>query len=414
MTAGETTGVVSAASFREVLLRCAQGAVVFAADGEIVFANPAARALLEDLPPPAEWLKVLRAAGRQMLACQREEDPTAAVDAESFPIDWGDQSAVVVLLNDISARQALEAAHDRDTAKKGQAHKLEAIGQLAAGIAHEINTPTQYISDNTTFLQEAFGTVCLALKKYREILERIHGGERMKRAELEATVTAAKRLDLDFLLEEIPSSLSESRDGIERVTKIVTAMKEFSHPSSGRKRPTDLNRAIETTLTVCRNEWKYVADLETDFDPALPPVDCLPDELNQVWLNMMVNAAHAIEEAGEAGDRGTIKVSTKLVGEDVEVRLSDTGGGIPESIRKKVFDPFFTTKAVGKGTGQGLAIAYHVVVSKHHGRMEIESKLGAGTTFVVTMPLRAPLREMQSRLPAQSSTPPLSPGTGAD
>jgi len=388
--------------------------VVFAEDGETLFSNPSGRALLEELPAPAEWLEQLRLSGRQVIALARDEDPTAAVDAESFAIAWGDSSAWAVLMSDISARRALEAAHDRDAAKQNQAHKLEAIGQLAAGIAHEINTPTQYISDNTTFLQDAFGTVCLALKKYREILERIHGGERLKRADLDAAVTAAKRLDLDFLLEEIPSSLSESRDGIERVTKIVTAMKEFSHPSSGRKRPTDLNRAIETTLTVCRNEWKYVANLETDFDPALPPVDCLPDELNQVWLNIMVNAAHAIEEAVPAGDTGTIKVSTKLIGEEVEVRLSDTGGGIPESIRKRIFDPFFTTKPVGKGTGQGLAIAYHVVVSKHHGRMEIESEPGAGTTFVITMPLRAPLREMQSRLPPQSESPPLPPVEGTD
>jgi two-component system, NtrC family, sensor kinase len=271
-----------------------------------------------------------------------------------------------------------------------QAQKLEAIGQLAAGIAHEINTPTQYISDNTRFVQDAFRDVKPALEQYRRLLDAAKQNavtEQMIR-EVEKLVEAA---DLDYLLAEVPKAIEQSLDGLRRVARIVSAMKEFSHPGSGVKTPVDLNRAIESTITVARNEWKYVAEMETDFDPHLPPVPCLPGEFNQVILNILINAAHAIADVVGRGEnaKGKITVSTRRVDSVVEVRISDTGAGIPEAVRPRIFDPFFTTKPLGKGTGQGLAIARSVVVDKHAGSIRFETQTGRGTTFIIRLPLGA-------------------------
>jgi signal transduction histidine kinase len=171
------------------------------------------------------------------------------------------------------------------------------------------------------------------------------------------------------------------------VAKIVQAMKDFSHPGTETKVPFDLNRAIESTLTVCRNEWKYVAELETDFDPSLPPVSCLPGEFNQVILNIVVNAAHAIADKTEGKSKGVISISTRSQDDKVEIRIRDSGTGIPEKARGRIFDPFFTTKEVGKGTGQGLAIARSVIVDKHQGEIFFETEVGQGTTFVLRLPL---------------------------
>jgi len=193
---------------------------------------------------------------------------------------------------------------------------------------------------------------------------------------------------LAYLQEEIPQAIDQSLEGLERIAKIVRSMKEFSHPGMDEKTPIDINQAIETTINVSRNEWKYHADIETDLDPGLPNVSCLPGEINQVLLNLIVNAAHAIVNVvGESGDKGLIRISTRLDGAWAEIRVSDTGTGIPEEIKQRIFDPFFTTKMVGKGTGQGLAIAYSVVVDKHGGVIDLESEEGKGTTFIISLPL---------------------------
>jgi two-component system NtrC family sensor kinase len=287
------------------------------------------------------------------------------------------------------ARGRLQAEIDERNRMEVQlrhAQKLESIGQLAAGIAHEINTPTQYIGDNTHFLQDAFGELGGVIAAVRAL-----GGSAAappapdRLAELRA---AADRADLGYLQEEIPKAIQQSLEGVGRVAKIVRAMKEFSHPGSAEKTPVDLNRAIESTLTVATNEWKYVARLETDFAPALPPVPLLPGEFNQVVLNLVVNAAHAIAEAaGPRGEKGVITVATRRDGDWAEVHVGDTGTGIPEHVRGRIFEPFFTTKGVGKGSGQGLAIARSVVVDKHGGTIAFETTPGRGTTFVVRLPL---------------------------
>jgi signal transduction histidine kinase len=266
-------------------------------------------------------------------------------------------------------------------------HRLEAIGQLAAGIAHEINTPIHYIGDNVRFLMDAFGDVRAALESAQKLLAAAKSGSITAELIAEADRSLGQA-DLGYLSEEIPKAIEQSREGVRRVATIVRAMKEFAHPAGEEKEAVDINRAIENTITVARNEWKYVADVVTDFDPWLPPVPCLPGEINQVILNLIVNAAHAIaDKLGHATEaKGTITVKTRHADGWVEVRITDTGCGIPESARSKIFTPFFTTKPPGKGTGQGLALAHAVVVQRHGGTIEFDSEPGRGTTFIVRLP----------------------------
>lgn len=269
-----------------------------------------------------------------------------------------------------------------------QAQKMGCIGELAAGIAHEINTPTQYVGDNLQFLRDAFDglvpilPLCLQLV----VMERagVHTPELW--ADFERAV---ERADIDFSMREVPSAIEQSLDGISRVATIVRAMKDFSHPDCDEKVPLDLNRAIESTLTIARCEWKYVAEVVTRLDDTLPPVMCLPGELNQVVLNLLINATHAIADARATRDEhfGRIDVESRRVGDYAEIRISDNGTGIPEAIRGRIFDPFFTTKEVGRGTGQGLAISHSVIVEKHGGTIDIESVEGEGSTFIVRLPL---------------------------
>ena len=288
----------------------------------------------------------------------------------------------VFMGEDISDRLALE--HDLV-----QAQKLESIGHLAAGIAHEINTPTQFVGDNVRFLADSFSDLAAVLVQHRALLMSAKSGICAPDL-IEACEAESRRADLGYLLEEIPKAIAQSTEGIERIASIVRAMKEFAHPGGREKAAVNLNKAIESTVTVARNEWKYVADLHTNLDPSLPPVPCLVGEFNQVVLNMIVNAAHAIADAVKGtGGKGTITICTSRVGDFVEVRIADTGMGIPESIRHMIFDPFFTTKEVGQGTGQGLAIARSVVVNKHGGTIAVDSEVGKGTTFLIRLPLTA-------------------------
>jgi PAS domain S-box-containing protein len=311
---------------------------------------------------------------------------TATVD----PIldDAGDFAGAILIIQDITERKRAEDERAKMHTQLLQGQKLESIGQLAAGIAHEINTPTQYIGDNTRFLQEALVPLCSLLVKYRELLE----AEKMGRAtgeivrEIEALAESA---DLEFLLAEIPKAIEQSLDGMQRISTIVGAMKEFSHPSPAEKVPVDINRCLATTITLSRNEWKYVANMVTDFDESLPRVPCIQAEFNQAILNLVVNAAHAIAGVvGTSDEKGEIKVTSRRDGDWVEVRVADTGTGIPEAIRSRIFEPFFTTKEVGKGTGQGLAISRSAIVDKLGGTITFETELGRGTAFIVRLPFR--------------------------
>jgi len=272
-----------------------------------------------------------------------------------------------------------------------QAQKLEAIGQLAAGIAHEINTPTQYVGDNTRFLQESWPSFNELVAITREMRQEVSPGP-ISSQTLQRFDALAKAADFEYLRTEIPRAIEQSLDGIQRVAKIVRAMKEFSHPGAEEKRSIDINKAIETTITVARNEWKYVAEVETHFDLDLPSVLCHAGEFNQVILNLLINAAQAIAQAVGDGSqgKGKIVVSTGRDQDWAEISISDTGAGIPEAVRSRVFEPFFTTKPVGKGTGQGLALAHTAIVRRHGGKIWFDSEVGKGTTFYIRMPLQSP------------------------
>ena len=287
----------------------------------------------------------------------------------------------IILAADITDRRAMEDM-------LVQTEKLKSIGQLAAGIAHEINTPTQYVGDNTRFLQDAFEDIMEVLALYAQLLAAVKSdtltSELVGRLE-----DGLEEADVDYLMQEIPPAIEQTLEGVERIGKIVRAMKEFSHPGQEEKTAIDINRAIESTITVARNEWKYVADMVTEFDAALPAVPCLPGEFNQVILNLIINAAHAIADVidSQSAEKGVIRIITRKKENFAEVIISDSGGGIPEAIRQRIFDPFFTTKEIGKGTGQGLAIAHSVIIEKHGGTLNLDSTVGEGTTFSICLPL---------------------------
>ncbi len=287
-------------------------------------------------------------------------------------------TSFLAIKEDISERRAMES-------ELRQAQKLEGIGQLAAGIAHEINTPAQFVTDNLTFLLESWKSAKPVLDEYRKTMNDV-----LAKVAPEAAAFLAKveqGCDLEFIAAEVPLAIEQSLDGARRVAGIVRAMKEFSHPDSAEKSDTDLNKGILSTITVARNEWKYVAEVETDLDETLPHVFCYPGEVNQVILNLVVNAAHAIKDKMKDGDLGKIKVCTRNRGDVVEIAIADNGMGIPEAIQTRIYEPFFTTKEVGKGTGQGLSFAHSVVVKKHQGKIWFETEAGHGTTFFLELPI---------------------------
>jgi signal transduction histidine kinase len=300
-----------------------------------------------------------------------------AVSACQLP---GEQAEAGLLLaaTDITSLKAMES-------QLMQAQKLESIGQLAAGVAHEINTPVQFVGDNLRFLQTACRDLVPVLTAGQALVDEAGAGA----AAVDGLRQAMTAADTAFLVDEMPKAIAQALEGVERVATIVKSLKEFSHPDNGEVAAVDLRKAIESTLNVARSEYKYVADLVTDFAEDLPGVECQPGELNQVILNLMVNAAHAIGDVvGAGGARGTITVSTRRDGETAEIRIADTGTGIPVHVRERIFDPFFTTKEVGKGTGQGLSLARTIIVQKHQGTLTFETELGRGTTFIIRLPIR--------------------------
>jgi signal transduction histidine kinase len=280
---------------------------------------------------------------------------------------------------DITERRNLES-------QLRHAQKLEAVGQLAAGIAHEINTPTQFVGDNLSFLSNGFNEILRVLANYRRGLETF--ADQPAFAALAHEIAEVEEAaDVEYIEENAPAAFERAKDGLSRIAKLVSAMKEFAHPDHREKELADLNRALRTTLTIAKNEYKYVADVDEDYGD-LPLVQCHLSDINQVFLNLVVNAAHAIGEViAKTGGRGRIAIRSIREGEAVCISISDTGCGIRQEIRDRVFDPFFTTKPVGKGTGQGLAIARSIVVDKHGGALRFESEVGKGTTFTIRLPV---------------------------
>jgi PAS domain S-box-containing protein len=300
-----------------------------------------------------------------------------------FDDPQGGVAGIIALSRDITKRKLLET-------QLSQAQKLESIGHLAAGIAHEINTPIQYVSDNIAFLHESFQNLAAILSDYSGLYRAARAGA-VGEDLLNRIGAAAEECDLDLVLAEIPKAIQQCGEGLDRVSAIVRAMKEFSHPGPAEMRAVGLNQSIRSTVEVSRNEWKYIADMNLDLDPELGAVRCLPGELNQVVLNLIVNASYAIADRTRGGPgKGVITVSTRRDGEWAEIRVRDTGTGIPESVQPKIYLPFFTTKDVGKGTGQGLSIVHSVVVEKHRGTIRFETVADQGTVFIVRIPFDGP------------------------
>ena len=283
------------------------------------------------------------------------------------------------LLLDISNERQLERG-------LAQAQKLESVGRLAAGVAHEINTPVQFISDNVNFVRDSMREVVAVVAKYRELQQAVQGGGDVVTA-AGAAAAAERTADLDFLMDDIPKSLASTLEGLTRIATIVRSLKEFASPDSKDKAAIDLNHAIQSTLVIASNEYQSVADVVTEFGE-LPPVMCFAGEMNQTILNLLINAAQAIADVVKGGQgKGRLTVRTRLDGAHVEISISDTGAGIAPEIREKVFEPFFTTKDVGKGTGQGLTVARSVVVDKHGGSLHFTTESGQGTTFYIRLPV---------------------------
>ncbi|HWG77036.1 MAG TPA: ATP-binding protein [Steroidobacteraceae bacterium] len=357
-----------------------------------------------ELNPEAERvIGSLRAQGkgiRVRLRARRKDGSTFVTGVTLTPVrSAGTQLLSVVVGANISAgiaeREAKEhlqnqlvselRERERMSMELNLARKLESVGRLASGIAHEINTPIHYVGDGVSFLKSAVADLRQLLEIYRDAVSNLAQGADKQAVQLRLQEVETK-FDKPFLDEEIPAAFERTHEGIERVAAIVRAMKEFAHPDEHEQSPADINRAIETTLLVTSNEYKYCARVQMEL-AELPLVMCNIGELNQVFLNIIINAAHAIEAAGRDASTGLINIRTAVADRYVRISIEDNGCGIPKENLDRIFDPFFTTKDVGKGTGQGLAIARSIIVEKHGGRIDVESELGCGSRLILQLPI---------------------------
>ncbi len=283
---------------------------------------------------------------------------------------------------DVTERKRLEEERVEMQSRLLHVGKLEAVGQLAAGVAHEINTPIQFIGDNTTFVLDSVGPLFTLIDAYERLPQESESTH--------AIHDLARQIDLPFLKDEIPKALQESLDGIQRVKRIVGAMREFARQDAQGKTMSDINAGIRSTITICQSEWKQVAEIQLDLAPDLPAVPCHPGEINQVLVNLIVNAAHAISEVihSNTPHAGLILIRTRLHPDHITIQVEDNGSGIPEKIRSRLFEPFFTTKEIGKGTGQGLYLSRNIILKGHGGSISFETKTGTGTIFTVSLPLQ--------------------------
>jgi PAS domain S-box-containing protein len=385
--------LLSRSRLRIVVDHSPDALILAAESGVIRFVNPGAEVLLDETsatligrdiwsfihPDDLDEVMSPAATGPVARPCRiraRDSAPWMSVEAIVGRVSEHDGSRSIVFnARDVSERQSLEL-------ELRHAQKLESVGRLAAGIAHEINTPIQFVGDNTRFLESAFADLNRLHDAYRELIPAASSAADRVEAVAKADAVAHD-IDIDFLLEEVPMAIRQSLEGISRVATIVRAMKAFGHPGSEEMTRADLNEAINNTLIVANNEIKFVADVETDLAD-IPLVRCHLGDVNQVILNLVVNAAHAI---ASAGPRGMIRINTRTVDGYVIIEVADTGTGVPPDIADKLFDPFFTTKEVGTGTGQGLALVRSLVVDRHGGTIDFTTEWGVGTVFTVRLPL---------------------------
>jgi len=396
----------SASFMREVMTAVPSAIFVFDGSGEIQHANSAAASLLGVAAdvlagqpvaryfPDGEAPDIGTIAARHGTAgsgVPQMERTMITATGERIPVHLSTALLHAPAGMPLVAHRAVGVAVDVRTTRQlevelRQAQKLEAVGRLAAGVAHEINTPVQFVNDSIVFLRDASDDIARLVSAYRSVLRDVQKG-RPVTTRIAEVAALEDEVDLEYIVENVPKAFERSVDGLDRVATIVRSMKEFSHPDTKDRKQVDINRGLESVITLARNEYKYVADVETHFGE-LPKVLCHAGEVNQVLLNIVVNAAHAIAERVAGTDmRGRITIRTAAEGERVRISISDTGTGIPEAIRERIFDPFFTTKDVGQGTGQGLAFARTMIVDRHQGALEFESTLGEGTTFHILLPV---------------------------
>lgn len=387
----------------------ANGIVITDKKGSIIWANPAVGNLtgysleeLKDQNPrllrsgkhPDDfykemWETIARGDVWRGEVINQKKDGTHYTEEMSItPVKNRDKAIeyYIAIKADVTDRKRLEQ-------ELNQAQRLESIGQLAAGLAHEINTPIQFVGDNTNFIKTSCEDVQVILDEVKTLLELRNQNAPANDigTQIDQLGKACDEADLDFLTEEIPIAFQQTLEGVDQISTIVKSMKEFSHPESKEREAIDIAGAIETTINVTRNEWRPVAEVSTDYDSDLPQVPCFVADFNLCILNIIANAAHAIAESLNPKDttpKGVIQITTRKVDEFAEIRISDTGTGIPDSVLPKIFDQFFTTREVGKGTGQGLHIVYSSVVNKHNGSIDVETELGKGTTFIIKLPLK--------------------------
>ncbi|NYZ64335.1 ATP-binding protein [Luteimonas deserti] len=376
-----------------------EGVCLHEPDGRLMYANPAAEALLRAQPRWAETHgRLEHLVPMQALHDARAHgcwsDSIAFLSGHTLEarLHWlgADAGRFLLLLRDGGATrseddQELQLRHEELNVRFNaaqeqllQSEKLASIGQLAAGVAHEINNPIGYVHSNLGSLQEYVGNLFALIDVYERAM-RAHDPHSM-RTEIDDT---RERLDVDFISRDLPQLLTESRQGIERVTAIVRDLRDFSRSDREHAwRLADLHAGLDSTINIVWNELRYKATLEKEYG-TLPMIECLQSELNQVFMNLLLNAGQAIDE------EGVISVRTGHEPGQVWVEIADTGGGIPAEAMQRIFDPFFTTKPVGKGTGLGLSISYGIV-AKHHGRIEVESTPQTGSRFRVILPVRQP------------------------
>lgn len=288
---------------------------------------------------------------------------------------YNEKQTILTFLNDITQQRHLEV-------QVLQSEKMASIGQLAAGVAHEINNPVGFVSCNFNTLGGYQRQVSELLKKYKELttlVDAVSKPDEKISLKLEDIEQLENNIDINYILNDFPLVIKESEDGINRVKKIVSDLKNYAHPGNEKKQLADINRNIESTLNMIWNELKYHVEVEKELNE-IPAIECYPQLLNQVFMNLIVNAAQAIE------DKGKIKIKTNRYNNHIEINISDTGIGIPKDNLTKIFDPFFTTKDVGKGTGLGLHVCYNIV-NKHNGTINVESDAGKGTTFTINLPV---------------------------
>ena len=389
---------------RAIVENTVEGIVVVDDDATIETANPAACAIsgrklpalvgiaFDELLGAHEPFARIRTAIRSRRDVSEAEVVVQTPVGAAVPVELSLVADVLpsrhlLIMRDVSDERALEQGRQRLDQERRIAQRLEAVGQLAAGIAHEINTPVQFIGDSTRFVGSAFEDLQPVINAYRALGVAVAEGRADAPELAMAALGAQEDADLAYLQERVPAAIERSSAGIERIREIVGAMREFGHTGSDSHDPSDINHAIQSVLTVARSEYKYVADVETELGD-LPLVACNIGEVSQVFLNLIVNAAHAIDAArDDDGGRGTIRIRTGRENGTALISITDTGTGIPVEIRERIFDPFFTTKEAGKGTGQGLAISRSIVVDKHHGTITLDTAPGRGTMFTIRLPI---------------------------